>query len=337
MHVTVHDVARHAKVSISTVSRVLNGSARVAADKKNRVLDAVRALGYIPNPAARDLVRRKTGTIGALLPHITGEFFAKILAGLDSAAQDHNRLLVVSASHRHASQFSDALRGLQRRVDGLVIMAPELEAEEVLAMTGPGIPTVFLNTRSKDPNIHAFDFDNHGGMSAMTRLVLEAGHEHIAFVMGPDQAHDAQERLMGFRHALTPGTHTVEIAGDFSSERGHDAAVSILQTAPQTTAIIAANDLSALGVLRALLERGIDVPGDMIVTGFDDISSARFAMPSLTSVHVPIRQLTKQAVCHLVSLINGPIAPVRHMEQLNLSLRESTAHAVEQNCLKTFS
>ena len=337
MHVTVHDVARHAKVSISTVSRVLNGSARVTADKKSRVLDAVRALGYIPNPAARDLARRKTGTIGALLPHITGEFFAEILAGLDSAAQDHNRLLVVSASHRHASQFSDALRGLQRRVDGLLIMAPELEAEEVLAMTGPGIPTVFLNTRSKAPNIHAFDFDNYGGMYEMTRLVLEAGHEHIAFVMGPKEAHDAQERLMGFRHALTPGTHAVEIAGDFSSERGHDAAVSILQMAPQTTAIVAANDLSALGVLRALLERGIDVPGDMIVTGFDDISSARFAMPSLTSVHVPIRQLTKQAVCHLVNLINGPMATARHMEQLNLSLRESTAHAVEQKCLKTFS
>ena len=337
MHITVRDVARHANVSISTVSRVLNESAHVNADKKARVLEAVKVLAYVPNPAARNLVRRKTGTIGALLPHITGEFFAELLAGLDVAAQRHNKPLVVSASHRHASEFSDALLRMQRSVDGLLIMAPELEAEEVVAMTRPGMPIVFLNTRNESPEIHSFDFDNYGGMHKMAQYIINAGHTHIAFVKGPGQAYDAQARLSGFQHALTDQTCATVLDGDFSAERGYDAALSILRDAPHTTAIMTANDLSALGVLRALSERLMDVPRDVVVTGFDDIPSARFGTPSMTTVNVPIRKLTIQAVSHLASLIEGSPAPVQHMESLSLSIRESTANNLEPQSLKTFS
>ncbi|MDE2730079.1 MAG: LacI family DNA-binding transcriptional regulator [Bacteroidota bacterium] len=325
MHITVRDVARHANVSISTVSRVLNDSARVNQDKKRRVMEAVKQLGYIPNPAARNLVRRETGAIGALLPHITGEFFAELLAGLDEAAQRHSKPLVVSASHRHASEFSQALRILQRRVDGLLIMAPELEAEEVLEMARPGISIVFLNTRRNSANLHTFDFDNYGGVNAMTRHIIGLGHDRLAFVGGPDEAHDAQARRRGFRDALSEKTYAMEITGDFSAKVGYEAAIRILTDAPQTTAIVAANDLSALGALRALHERGIDVPRDMMVTGFDDIPSAKFATPSLTTVHVPIQELTVQAVSHLAGLIQGDPDPVSHMEPLPLVMRESTA------------
>ena len=337
MHVTVHDVARLANVSISTVSRVLNGSARVNDDKKIRVEEAVKALGYIPNPAAQSLVGHKTGTIGALLPHITGEFFAELLSGLDAGAQMQENLLLVSASHRHASQFSDALLSLQRRVDGLVIMAPELNAEDVLAMINPELPVVFINTRSSDSDAHTFNFDNYGGMLAMTRHIIEAGHDHIAFVRGSDGAHDGQDRLRGFRDALSDNIRPVEVDGDFSAEGGYEAASTILRIAPKTTAILAANDLSAMGVLRALLKHGVNLPGDMSVTGFDDIPSARFAMPSLSTVHVPIRQLTIQAVRHLAGLIDGPAPSAQHMQQLDLSIRESSTSNFKPASLKTFS
>ena len=338
MHITVRDVARRAKVSISTVSRVLNDSAHVNLDKRRRVMEAVEELGYIPNPAARNLVRRETGAIGALLPHITGEFFAELLAGLDVAAQRHSKPLVVSASHRHASEFSQALQILQRRVDGLLIMATELEAEAVLEMARPGIPIVFLNTCSKSADLHSFEFDNYGGVNAMTRHVMELGHDRLAFVGGPDQAHDAQARRQGFRQALSDRTNALEITGDFSAKAGYEAAVRILKDAPQTTAIVAANDLSALGALRALHERGIDVPRDVILTGFDDIPSAKFSMPSLTTVHVPIRELTVRAVSHLAGMIQGEQAPVSLMEPLSVVMRESTAaKKMQSNLLKTFS
>ena len=215
MRATVHDVARHANVSISTVSRVLNDSAPVREDKRERVLEAIRALNFVPHPAARSLLGHQTGTIGAVLPYITGEFFADLLSGLDAATQAHERMLMVSASHRHESSFVSALASMDARVDGLIVMAPELSADRVLELAPSNVPIVFLNTRSDEAKVHATNFDNRGGMHALSLQLVEAGHRCFAFLCGPEGSHDAQERLSGFRSALPDGAHAVELAGDF--------------------------------------------------------------------------------------------------------------------------
>ncbi len=305
MNSTVHDVARHANVSISTVSRVLNNSAPVSAEKRGRVLEAIKVLRFTPNPAARNLLGQDTGAIGAILPHITGEFFADLLSGLDAAIRQHKYLLMVSASRRVELDFITALRGMYKRVDGLIVMAPELTAERVLSLIDPAIPIVFLNTKTTTAAIHSVNFDNRDGMVKIAQHIAERGHTHAAFISGPSDAFDAQERQQGFLEAVPDGPKVTHYVGDFTFECGYYNALKILNSSPKPTIIVAANDLSALGAMRALLENKISVPEEMAVTGFDGTRSAFFSTPSLTTVNVPIGLLAKNAVALLADQLSG--------------------------------
>ena len=323
---TVHDVARHAKVSISTVSRVINDSAPVSPERKQRVIAAIKALKFSPNPAARRLLGLASRTIGVILPSITGEFFADLLSGLDTTAKEHDYLLMVSSSRRLETDFLAVFESMNRRVDGMVIMVPELSAEQVLSVVNPVFPFVFLNTKSRDQEINTVNFDNHGGMANVARHISELGHTRIAFIRGPDDAFDAQQRLQGFLKAAPSELEILEYPGDFSFESGYDSAQEILRLQPRPTAIVAANDLGALGALRALLENGISVPNEIAVTGFDGTKSADFATPSLTTVNVPIDVLAAKAMDILIRRIAGVPADELHCPVMPLELipRESS-------------
>jgi LacI family transcriptional regulator len=323
---TVHDVAHHAKVSISTVSRVINDSAPVSAEKKERVIAAIKALKFTPNPAARRLLGLASRTIGVILPYITGEFFADLLHGLDTTAKQHDYLLMVSSSRRLETDFIAAFESMNRLVDGMVIMVPELTADRVLSVVNPVFPFVFLNTRSKDQNINTVNFDNHGGMASVARHITNMGHRRIAFIRGPDNAFDAQQRRQGFLEAAPSELEILEYPGDFSFENGYESAQDILRLQPRPTAIVAVNDLGALGALRALLENGISVPQEIAVTGFDGTKSADFATPSLTTVNVPIGVLAAKAMDILIRRIAGVPADELHCPVMPLELipRESS-------------
>lgn len=324
---TVRDVARRANVSNSTVSRVLNKSAPVSAEKQKRVLEAVKALQYTPNPAAQSLVGRATGTIGAILPHISGGFFADLLSGLDSAIQDHDYLLMVSASRRLERDFITALESMYKRVDGLIIMAPELTAERVLSLIDPTVPVVFLNTETTTPGIHSVNFDNRGGMVKIAQHIAELGHQRAAFISGPSDAFDAQERQQGFLERVPDGLKVTHYTGDFTFECGYEIAQKVLRTSPRPSVVVAANDLSALGAIRALLEHEIRIPEDIAVTGFDGTRSAHFSTPSLTTVNVPITKLAANAVDLLANqLTNLPTCPTPCMNiSMELIVRESSS------------
>ena len=302
---TVHDVAHHAKVSISTVSRVINDSAPVSADKRERVIAAIKVLKFTPNPAARRLLGLASRTIGVILPHITGDFFADLLHGLETSAKQHDYLLMVSSSRRLETDFITAFESMNRMVDGMVIMVPELTADRVLSAVKPVFPFVFLNTRSRNQKINTVNFDNHGGMANIARHISDQGHTRIAFIGGPDDAFDAQQRRQGLLEAAPSELEILEYPGDFSFESGYDSAQEILRLQPRPTAIVAANDLGALGALRALLENGINVPHEIAVTGFDGTKSADFATPSLTTVNVPIDVLAAKAMDILINRIAG--------------------------------
>ncbi|MCY4673785.1 MAG: LacI family DNA-binding transcriptional regulator [Bacteroidetes bacterium] len=324
---TVHDVARHAKVSISTVSRVINDSAPVSADKKERVVAAIKALKFTPNPAARRLLGQASRTIGVILPSITGEFFADLLYGLDAAAKQHDYLLMVSSSRRLEIDFIAAFESMNRRVDGMIIMVPELTAERVLSLVNPVFPFVFLNTKSEDEKINVVNFDNRGGMASIARHLSDLGHTRVAFINGPDDAFDAQQRRQGFLEAAPSELEVLEYPGDFTFECGYDSAQKILRLQPRPTAIVATNDLGALGALRALLENGISIPQEIAITGFDGTGSAHFATPSLTTVDVPIDMLASKAVEILISRIAGVPVDELHCPVMPLELipRESSA------------
>jgi len=311
MGATIRDVAERAKVSISTVSRVLNDTCNVKADKRDRVLDAAAALGYTPNPAAQSLHSRKTGAFGILLPYVSGEFYAELLNGIDSAAQEGGRLLLISTSHNSEEELEAAMKGMYRRVDGMLVMAPVTTSEAVLRRAPRDLPVVFLNTRSEGGGIPLLTFDNYGGMRAMTEHLIQRGHKDIGFITGPADAFDAQERFRGYREALhasgIPLREDLIVNGEYTQRAGYDGARYLIGLAQRPSAIMASNDDAAIGALSAIREAELSVPGEIALTGFDDIPSAMFAVPPLSTVHVPARELGRRSVEILEMAIDNGI------------------------------
>ena len=306
---TIRDVAQRAGVSISTVSRVLNNSAAVDEAKRQRVEEAAEALGYSPNPAALSLLGQSTGGIGVLLPYIAGDFFSEFLHGIDRVTSDSGYFLIVSSSHRNVKEFQAVLQGINRRVDGLIVMSTEVSAQVVCDWLPDGLPIVFVNTEVDREGIEAVNFDNRGGAYSLTEHLIEQGHRRIAFVAGPSASFDANDRLEGYRsalcdHGIEPD-EAVEFPGDFTMEAGEAAVPDLLALDPRPTAVFAANDLSAYGVLNGLREAGLDVPGDVIVAGFDDIQLASLSSPTLTTVHAPVREMGLEAIERLLGMIKG--------------------------------
>lgn len=330
MAITIRDVARRAGVSIATVSRALNNSGAVSEDTRSAVEQAAQDLGYRPNPAARTLHGKTTGGLGVLLPFVSGEFFSELLNGLDEAVQDAERFIIVSTSHRRPEEFNAAIHAMEQRVDGLVVMAPQLGAlgaQSVLTSEGP---VVFINTFVNEVAADVLNFDNYGGAYALTQHLLDLGHRRIALIKGVAGAWDAEERIRGYQDAMAEAgiadTAALEFQGEFTQGAGYAAAEEILKATPRPTAILAANDYCAAGVLSALNSAGIAVPQEMAVAGFDGVTSAQYSLPPLTTVRVPIREIGRRAIQLLLDRLEGEQErdPVREVVPVELVIRGST-------------
>ena len=330
---TIRDVAKRAGVSISTVSRVLNNTASVDEAKRQRVQEAARDLGYSPNPAALSLLGQSTGGIGVLLPYIAGDFFSEFLHGIDRVTSDNGYFLVVSSSHRNVKEFRAVIQGLNRRVDGLIVMSTEIPAATVRGWLPSDLPVMFVNTDVSGTDIEAVNFDNEGGAYRLTEHLVEQGHRRIAFLAGPEGAHDGDARRDGHwaalrAHGIEPDP-ALEFPGDYTMESGLAAVPALLAADPRPTALFAANDLSAYGVLSGLRDAGLRVPDDLAVAGFDDIHLAQFASPALTTVRAPVREMGQCAIERLLARIRGEDGEVQSPLVLpaDVVVRESTASA----------
>lgn len=329
MAVTIRDVARRAGVSISTVSRVLNDTCAVNEQKRQQVLEAAQVLGYSPNPAARSLLGKRTGGLGVLLPFVGAEFFSDFLTGLDEAAQASDFFLMISTSHRHADEFQAAMHAMEKRVDGMIVMAPDLNGEAKVVSRGTG-PLVFVNTYVNDESFNVINFDNFGGSYELTKHLLSAGHRNIALIKGPAEARDARERVRGYEAAMADfgveDTSALQYQGEYTQEAGYLATQEILNSAdPPPSAIVCANDYCAMGAMRALNEAGKSVPNDVAVAGFDGITSGQYTQPSLTSVQVPMYDIGARAVQRLIQLIDGrDDTPKQETVAVDVVIRGST-------------
>lgn len=307
MSVTIRDVARLAGVSVATVSRVLNASAPVRDATRARVLEVAKQLRFSPNTAARTLSRQRAGALGVILPDLYGEFFSELLRGIDQEAQRANHSLLVSSSHHDSRGIGAAVRAMRGRVDGLMVMAPDVEAPLLADVLPHGVPTVLLNGPSVDADVHEITVDNFGGARAMTRHLLSLGHARIGFIAGAACNHEASERARGHHAALHEAGVAIdpalEVRGDFSEDGGWRGARELLARARRPSVIFAANDAMAVGALSALREAGIDVPGEVAVAGFDDIPVARFLNPPLTTVRVGIAALGERAAALLLTAL----------------------------------
>lgn len=297
---TIREVAKRAGVSTATVSRVLNDIGPVEEGTRELVRRAARELRYVPDPIGRGLSRRKTEALGLLLPDLFGEFFSEVIRGADQTAQQSGYHLVVSSCHNNRAEIEAALTMMRGRVDGLVIMSPDIDAAALTENLPQHLPVTLLNCRVEGDAFDSLTIDNFGGACAIVRHLLGHGHTRIAIVKGIEKNLDATERLRGYRHALDGGGGVIdqklEIAGDFSESSGYDAGRKVLALSPRPTAVFTSNDATAVGVLSALREAGVPVPGEIALAGFDDIPIAEYLTPPLTTVHVGVHHLGVLAV-----------------------------------------
>ena len=296
---TIRDVARASRVSVATVSRVFNESPRVSETTRVRVVKAATRLGYWPNGTARSLITNRTHALGVLLPDLHGEFFSEVIRGIDSAARQRRLHLLVSSYGTAPDDLLSALRTMRGRVDGLIVMAPDAGVSVALHLRGGG-PTVLLNPEIDVQGRDSISIANYDGAHAMVGHLLGLGHRRIAMIRGPEKNIDARQRLEGYRAALVDGglepAADLEVRAHFNERSGYEAAIELLKRRPRPTAIFAANDHMAVGVLGALQDSHVRVPEDIAVVGFDDIPMARYLTPPLTTVHVDMTQLGQRAV-----------------------------------------
>ncbi len=319
MAVTIKDVAREAGVSVASVSRALNGHGGVTEETGQRVREVAARLRYLPHAAARSLITRRSHAVGVLLPDMHGEFFSELIRGMDLAARANGLHLLVSSSHDGSAGAAAALRAMQGRVDGMVILAPPLDARFLHANLPHGLPTVLLNSPLSSHEHSVLNFDNHAGAFAMTRHLIGAGHRRVAFIAGPPGNFDAQERDRGYREAMArfaPGTPLQILPGDFSEASGYRAVQALLAREQRPDAIFAANDMTAVGCLMGLREAGLSVPGDMALAGFDDIPIARYLSPPLSTVRVNIAAMGRNALELLVAELAGAPSQTRSVHTL---------------------
>lgn len=327
--VTVADVSRRSGLSTATVSRVLNNSPLVRETTKARVQKAMRELGYTANHSARALARRKTDTIGVLFPGIDTGFFAEVLIGVNHLACEHDMHLAVAFarnSPEEAQMVSDYLYG--GRVDALILMHLRMDPLFVREAANGPTPLVLIDRPVEGAKTITVRMDNQAGAEqAMTHLI-ESGFKRIAVVRGPEGTFDADERWRGCEAAAK--THGIELDpvliwdGTFHEESGYELMASWLASGqPLPDAVFALNDPMAIGVIRALKERGLSVPHDMALVGFDDIESARYL--ELTTVRAPMRELGRTAGESVLGLLHGkPRKPEEKVLSTELIVRQSS-------------
>lgn len=307
MGVTIKEVAKEAGVSIATVSRVFNNSGPVNDDTKQRILDVAQRLRYMPHGAARSLITAKTNTLGVLLPDLYGEFFSEVIRGIDQAARDSGYHVLLSSSHAERKEVEAALQAMRGRVDGMIIMHPDIDAKVLKRNLSSSIPVVLISSQADAASSQSLNIDNYNGAVAAVKHLIDHGHQRVAIIKGAAANFDAAERLRGYHDALKGAgiTDMLEVDGDFTERAGYRAGKQILTLEPRPTAVFASNDAMAIGALGAFREAGIDVPGDLAVVSFDDIPIAAYVNPPLTSVHVSINDLGAQATKRLIETVRG--------------------------------
>jgi DNA-binding LacI/PurR family transcriptional regulator len=298
------DVARQAGVSHQTVSRVLNGHPNVSPATRASVLAAIRDLGYRPNAAARTLVTGRTNVLGVISIDTTLYGPASMLYGIERAAHPGYSVAIASLPGFDNRSLAEAVeRFLAQGVDGIIVIAPQTAAVESLMSLVADVPLVAVGCGIRAP-LPSVAIDNLAGAAKATQYLLDLGHETVHHIGGPDNWVDAQERIEGWQRILRaagapePALHR----GDWSARSGYEIG-HLLAAMPDVTAVLCGNDPMALGLLRALAERGRRVPGDVSVVGFDDVPEAAFFLPPLTTVRQDFGELGRRSLRLLLGRI----------------------------------
>ena len=324
---TLLDVARVAGVSPSTVSRILNGTAKVSEVKRKAVLAAIEAMNFTPNQMAKNLKSGNSMTIGIVVQDISSPFFDETLRGVDDGLKDTGYTSVIVSGHWNADEEAERVQLLlARKVDGIILLSGRISDETVIKFS-QRCPIVATGRAVRTESSIGFKIDNEYGAYLAVNHLIELGHRRIAYVAGPDNNNDAADRLKGYQRALKEANIKLErgliVEGDFHEASGLLAVNQLFETRQKFTAIFAANDLSAYGVRLGLYRKGIRVPEDISLVGFDDLPSSSYTAPPLTTVHQPLYDIGLLATNALLAIIQGKEIEA-HVPPVELVVRETT-------------
>ncbi|TMB96733.1 MAG: LacI family transcriptional regulator [Chloroflexi bacterium] len=331
----IYDVALSARVSIATVSRVANGTARVDERTEARVRRAMERLGYRPHALARGLATRRSHTLGLLITDILDPYFAEIVRGAQERAESAGYVVLLGDASVHTSA-EDLLvkRLLERRVDGLIVASSRTTDAYAAQLASEDIPVVCING-PLGQFAHAVQIDHRKGARLAVEHLASLGHTRIAHITGAVGVPTRQERLAGYRAALKDlglsYDPSLVIAGVTSIADSHDAVAGLLGLAAAPTAIFAFNDRWAIGAYAAVRDAGLRIPADVSVVGFDDLEMDEWVQPALTSVRQPRREMGRIAADVLLAVLAGESASELVVVEPSLVIRGSTgtrrAHA----------
>lgn len=298
---SIRDVAQRAGVSIATVSRTVNGISTVAPELAERVWNAVREVGYVPNTQARALVSGRSHLLGLVVSEITNPFFPELVQEFENLAVEQGYEVFIGSTNYDATRTEALIRRmLQRSVDGVAIMTFGIEEELIQKLVAHAFPLVFVDAGPDLPNIRVLKVDYSEGIHEAVQHLAALGHRQIAFISGPLKMRSAISRRDAFLHAMkelgldVPSEHIVE--GTHTMEGGIKAMEHLLQLPDLPTAIACSNDMTAIGVLHGLHRTTHSVPHDVSVVGFDDIHLTQFMLPPLTTVQMSCKHLAAAAV-----------------------------------------
>jgi LacI family transcriptional regulator len=326
-------VAERAGVSISTVSHVINNTRAVSEEVRKRVLGIIDEMRYVPSAVARSLKNDKTNTIGVLVPNSSNPYFAELVRWIEDAAFELGYHIILCNAHGDHKQAAYLRLLMEKRIDGLVLVASGADDEQDLLLRRDSVPIIQLERALPGLDADLVLARQEEGAWQATRHLIELGHRAIACVSGPADLPRSRERVGGFLRAMREAGIAVPegsvIHVEFNSAGGHAAFSSLLARPRRPTAVFVTSDLMAIGGLCAASSAGVRVPQELSVVGYDDIGAACYAAPPLTTVAPPKREMARRAIGQLIERIRGGREPLRHIAlAASLVVRASTGPAL---------
>lgn len=328
---TIKQVSQMAGVSSATVSRVMNQPNSVRPSTRNRVTEAMTALNYRYNGIAASLSSKKTNTIGYVVPELHGFFFGGMISGTEQVLRRANRHLLVAAGHSNENDEKDAIEYLRaRRCDALILHVEALSDTYLEDLAKQEVPFVVVNRYIQSIGDRCIALDNERGGYLATRVLIDAGHENIAYIAGALWKADGEARLKGHKRALLEAGLTYDprlmFEGTFQPQSGLEGIRALLARGLPFTGLACGNDEMASGAIDGMRQQGLNVPGDVSVVGFDNVEFCRYISPRLTTINYPTQTIGESAAHWILRQVyNDELIPFEHVISPEVVLRESVA------------